>query len=284
MSDLDDFDLEPQSAQTQVLPQFESEPPPGRGRLLAIGGAVAVLLLVAAYFLFWRQPSEPPALEAVADLPAASSPTSPSTLPEATTAEEPLPNIDQSDGVVAAIVSRLSSHPALLTWLATPDLVRTFAVAVENVATGANPSRHLPFLAPDRVFQVRAEQDGYRIAAATHRRYDLAIAVFTSLDPDACAETFRRLRPLLEKAFEDLGYPGEALEPTLEQAFANILAVEIGQDELLLRRQVTTYEFADPKLEDLSPVAKQLLRLGPGNALRVQNQVRHLARALDMDL
>ena len=47
---------------------------------------------------------------------------------------------------------------------------------------------------------------------------------------------------------------------------------------------VRSYHFADPALEALSPAQKQLLRLGPGNARRVQAKLRELAPALGLDV
>jgi hypothetical protein len=45
-------------------------------------------------------------------------------------------------------------------------------------------------------------------------------------------------------------------------------------------RAVVVYEYADPKLEALSPAQKALLRMGPRNVPRVQAKLRELAAAL----
>ena len=163
MTELDDFDLEQQQTDSSFQPQYETQPPSGRGRWLIVGGVLLLLVLAAVYVFFWRQPGEPPALAAVADLPSRDARLPASSPADQPAAEEPLPTLDQSDSAVAAIISRLSSHPTLLTWVATPNLIRTFAVAVENMATGTNPSRHLRFLAPEGTFQVRDTEGGYRL-------------------------------------------------------------------------------------------------------------------------
>ena len=71
---------------------------------------------------------------------------------------------------------------------------------------------------------------------------------------------------LLEEAFADLGYPRQAFEPSLEQAFANILNVRLPTADPELELDVTTYRYADPDLEALSPLSKQLrptIRVAP---------------------
>ena len=49
-----------------------------------------------------------------------------------------------------------------------------------------------------------------------------------------------------------------------------------------LEQHLNTYHYADPRLEALQPAQKQLLRMGPENAERVQDQLRRLATALDL--
>jgi hypothetical protein len=41
-----------------------------------------------------------------------------------------------------------------------------------------------------------------------------------------------------------------------------------------------TYKFSDPKLEALLPIQKQLIRTGPENTQRIQQQALALKRAL----
>ncbi len=286
MSDLGDLDIRQETHETRRYDILEEEPP-NRNRLWLLIAAVVVVVAAAGYYFFVRKPDAPPPVLAAPE-PTPVATTAPVVDPEVGTSkygfEGPLPLLADSDGVVSRIVSTLSSHPRLLTWLATPELARTAAAAIENVATGANPAPHLGFLAPKGRFQVRDDGDSLHTDPASYRRYDLFTAVFTSIDPEGSAEAYRHLLPLLQEAFADLGYPGEALTPSLEQAFANILAIQIPQSPGALEQRITTYSYQDPRLESLGPLAKQLLRMGPDNARRIQNHVRHLATAFRMDI
>ena len=285
MSDLDDLDFRQESQDTIPVATLE-ENTPGRNRTWAILAAGVLLLAIVGYFVFLREPGAPALTEPVAGTgtkaPAAADP-APAPGDDEATVAGPAPSLEASDVLVREVVSGLTSHPRIVTWLATPELLRIVAATVENIATGLNPVPHLGFLAPSGGFQVQAENGVFRADKASFRRYDLVTAVFTSLDPEGCAAAYRRLRPLIEEAFADLGYPGQAFEPTLEQAFANILAVRIPANSPRLEKRVTTWAYADARLEALRPLQKQLLRMGPGNARRVQNHVRHLAAALGMD-
>ena len=287
MTDLEDLELDSEARDTRPFLRPPNEPPPaGRGRLWAIIAVVSIVVLAIGYVLFIREPAAPEAVTVVDD--PAPPPPPPSTPVQQTSSRysftDELPPLEASDEAVAKVVSALSSHPRLLTWLAHPRLLRTFAVMIENVATNGNPAQHLRFLAPEGDFAVRDDGDEVRAAKANARRYDLATAVFNSIDPEGAAAAYEHLKPLIEDAFAALGYPRQAFEPTLEQAFANILAVEVPTDDPELEKDVTTYKYADPRLESLSPLSKQLLRMGPSNARRVQNQVQRLADALGMDL
>ena len=202
MSDLDDLDIRTEPNETRPYDILEEEPA-NRNRLWLLIAVGALVIAAATYFLFFRTPDAPPEVLSAPEpeLPAAavSSPVSPDAEASQYGFEEPLPPLAGSDEAVARIVGTLSSHPRLLTWLATPDLIRTAAAAIENISSGVNPSPHLGFLTPRGGYQVRDEGGTIQTDPATYRRYDLVTAVFTSLDPEGCAAAYRHLRPLLEE-------------------------------------------------------------------------------------
>ena len=287
MADLEDLGFETEGRETRPFQRPLDEPPPaGRGRLWAIIAVVVIVVLTIVYVLFIREPAVPEEVTAVED---STPPPPPASAPVQETAgrysfTDELPPLDASDAAVAKVVSSLSSHPRLVVWLANPRLLRTFALLIENLATNENPAQHLAFLAPAGDFAVRDDGRQVRAAKSNARRYDLATVVFNSIDPEGAAAAYEHLKPLIEDAFADLGYPRQAFEPSLEQAFANLLAVQVPTEDPELEKDITTYKYIDPRLESLSPLSKQLLRMGPSNARRIQRQVERLADALGMDL
>ena len=172
--------------------------------------------------------------------------------------------------------------------MASEDLVRRFAAAVDNVASGANPKTHVRALAPDGSFAVLEaegdDQSGLQVDPESYRRYDTLTAVVTSLDTGGSATLYRNLRPLFDEAYRDLGYPNGSFDEALSRAIQHLLAAPVERAGADLTPGVLSFKYLDPELEALSPAQKQLMRLGPANARRVQGKLRELARAAGLEI
>lgn len=262
------------------------EPPSSGGRRARwIVLLVLLLALVGAgvWYLFLRAPQEP----APAPEPVAQSAAEPAREPAEVRPEPPeieLPPLSASDELVRRLVGELSSHPRVAAFLADEELVRRFVATVDNVARGTSPRPHLAAAAPDGGFPVLEENGRVLADPRGYDRYDPLVAAFTGLDPEGSAETYRRLEPLIDQAYRELGYPDREFDRTLERAIAELLAVPVVEGPVELVPEVQRYEYADPRLEDLSAAQKHLLRAGPDNVRRVQNHLRALAAALGLEV
>jgi hypothetical protein len=67
----------------------------------------------------------------------------------------------------------------------------------------------------------------------------------------------------------------------LDAAFATLLAVPVPDGPVEVEPKVVTYTYADDSLEELSPVQRQFLRMGPDNVRRVQAKLRELRAELE---
>jgi len=190
-----------------------------------------------------------------------------------------VPALAESDPWLRRIVQELSSNPEIASWLLTDELARTSVVVIDNIAEGRAPSSHLEFLAPEEGFQVRQDDGKTVIDAENYSRYDGIIAVIESIDTEGAGELYRAMEPMLQQAYVELGYPGQSFEVTLTRAVQRLLAVPVIEGPIELEAGVSSYKFRDQKLEQLSPAAKQFLRLGPDNLKRLQAKVRALARS-----
>jgi hypothetical protein len=94
------------------------------------------------------------------------------------------------------------------------------------------------------------------------------------------AQMFHFSRPLLEKAFSELGYQPRQMDGIILSALDQVLNTPIIVNPIELTRDSVIYKFADSKLEALSPLQKQLIRSGPENTKRLQKQVKILRDAL----
>lgn len=274
--ELQDFELKSDEPGTSPEEGGSASP-----RWPLVVGAIVVILILVAVFWFRRDPSE-----SVAEPETESAPT----VSEPVETEEPqtqlvigeVPALVDSDAWLREIVSQISSHPQLAEWLVTPELVRGFVVVVDNMAEGTSPAKHLDMAAPEDKFGVREAEDKIYVDPRNYDRFDLLVDVIESLDTEGSAELYSAIRPLCQQAYQDLGYPGEDFDATLRRAIQRVLATPVVDEPIELERKVTAYEFADPALEELSPAAKQLLRLGPENLQRLQTKLRALAGAIGL--
>jgi hypothetical protein len=191
-----------------------------------------------------------------------------------------LPPLDLTDTIVRELVGALSSRPELAAWLATDGLIRNFVASVDAVANGATPSAQLQRLAPARPFAVHARGDAAIIDARSYERYDGIAATVEGLDAQGLARVYATLRPRLQDAYRELGYPEGNVDAAVERAIGRLLDAPILEREVEVHRASVFYQFADPRIERLSAAQKQLLRMGPRNQRLVQDKLRAVGRAL----
>jgi len=191
-----------------------------------------------------------------------------------------LPPLDSSDVLVRDLAEDVSPRPGVSAWFKTDDLVRRFVLAVTNVAKGTKLTSRLGFLAPTGSFSVREVGGRMFIDSTSYHRYDAVTDAFTSLDTQPVARLYRRIRPLCERAYDDLGLSDGSFEDALSEAFGRLLAVEAPRGAIEVTAQGAVYQFADPNLEGLPPASKHLIRMGPANADRIQAKLRELAVAM----
>jgi hypothetical protein len=245
--------------------------------------AVAVALLAVIAFVWFRTGREDEG-----EMPA--EPAAPTVAESSQTAEASgeltigeVPPLSDTDPWLQQIVEQLSSHPQLAEWMLTPDLIRGFVVVVDNIAEGIGPRKHLEMMVPEGRFTTRESDGEVLIDPASYRRFNVVVEVIESLDTEGTAELYQAIRPLCQQAYQDLGYPGEDFDAALSRAVNRLLAVPVVDRPIALEKKITAYKFQDPNLEELSPAAKQFLRLGPENLRRLQTKVRSLALAIGLE-
>ena len=143
-----------------------------------------------------------------------------------------LPPLNESDALVRELVKKISSHPRVAAWLATDDLIRSFTIAVENVAEGKTPARQLPMLRPSSGFRVLERGDDLIIDPRSYERYDALAAAAASMDADGSARLYATLKPRIEEAYRELR--DSPFDRTFERAI--VLLLHAGAREPAARR------------------------------------------------
>ena len=167
----------------------------------------------------------------------------------------------------ASTGAKLSSHPRVAAWLTTDGLVRNFTVVVANVSEGRSPATHLRTVAPSGQFRVVTQKGVQFVDARTYQRYDSLADAFASLDPAGSARLYATLKPRIEEAAGELGYPAGSFDRMLEKAIVSLLATPVPSEDLAVHpRGAVVYGYADEDLESLTGAQKHLLRMGPRNA------------------
>ena len=91
---------------------------------------------------------------------------------------------------------------------------------------------------------------------------------------------FHRYRPLIEQAYEEFGYSAEDMDNALIRSLDYVLATPEPAVPIALIRKEAVFQFSDPELEQLPPLQKQLLRMGPENSARIKQWVEKLRQGL----
>ena len=194
---------------------------------------------------------------------------------------EPLEvELNMSDALVRQLAAELSSHPTLARWLMTDYLIRRFVTAVDLIVKGDNPRRPMDFIEITGDFPVLESEGLTYLDPAGYERYNQTAGVIASLDARGCATLYKQLRLPINQAYREMGYPNEDFNAVLKKAILDLLATPVIEDRIYLKRDIVTYLFVDPELEELSSAQKHLLRMGPENIRTIQTKLREIAERL----
>ncbi len=192
-----------------------------------------------------------------------------------------LPPLNASDGFVRERLP--DSLPSA--WLEREDLLRRTAVVLENATRGEIPKRQLAFLAPDGPFPVlMVEEPGrerprFFTDPAGYARYDRYLDMLEALPPEQLGTLLTDVTPLLTEALKELGSQAP-VQGSLLGAIDQMLAVPVIRGDIELVQPKVLFEYADPSLENLSDLQKQVLRMGPDNVERLQSYLSVLRESL----
>jgi Protein of unknown function (DUF3014) len=249
-------------------------------RVIAIAAAAAVIVIAGAGYWWWSSRTAP----TVSTAATAMHPAAPAAAAEAPAVETPpepsirLPALNDSDAFIREQVGALSER--LNDWLGQDELVRRFAVVIDNGAIGEIPRRQLAFLAPSGRYPV-LERDGRTfVDPAGYARYDGFVDTVLSVPPEQAAALLKTLAPLLRQALGELGPrepdPLSAVRAAVRQA---LQTPELHGDVELTQPKVL-YRYEDQSVESLLPLQKQLLRMGPDNVARLKSYLREVQKFL----
>jgi len=244
-------------------------------------------LAVSAYLVYQRFQPEPVEIN-VAPAPAEPAPavtaqTPPpreivESMPPPVTAEpaEPLPALDDSDPEVLDGAVAIFGPDYVQQFLVPADIVRKLVVTTDNAPRDkvALRLRAIPPL-PGRFI---AEGDGEVtvLSEENFERYTPWVNAFANADAAQLADLYVRYYPLLQQAYQELGYPDQQFHHRVLQMIDDLLAAPEIDEPIYLVRPHVLYQFVDPQLEGRSAGQKALIRMGQKNADLVKNKLREI--------
>lgn len=125
------------------------------------------------------------------------------------------------------------------------------------------------------------------IQAVRPLRYNAFVRFATGIDSAAVVALYVRMYPMLQQAYEDLGYPGKYFNNRLVEVIDQLLQTpepEAPMELTLTRvkgpisenRPWLRYEYADPSMEARPAGQKILLRMGLRNTSALKGKLRDL--------
>lgn len=260
--------------------------------------ALLALVAAAAGMYWWQQqtpapaPAAPPlaAAPAPAPAPAPPAPVEPAirhpieaeaAAAASAGAPRPLPPPDQADAYVADALTELLGRKPVLSFLSTDGFAARLVATVDNLDRPFAAVRRWPVNPSPARFQTTPAADTTLIGADNTKRYAPFVQFVASVNSARAVALYRRLYPLFQHAYEELGYPGKYFNDRLVQVIDHLLETPEPAGPLQVRLTDVKgpipsatpwlrYEFVDPALEARSAGQKILLRMGPAHTRQLK--------------
>jgi len=258
---------------------------------LGLGSGLA-LIAIGAYFWLRQAPPQLPPPAPVVSPPAIAPPKPAINYPvQAPPGVTELPPIEQADDFVKERLTELLGAKTVKTHLQIENFVRRVVATVDNLARSLAPPSMWPIHQTPGRFAVETGRDGSVIGATNAARYAPFVALVESVDTGRAVALYQRLYPLLQRAYEDLGYPEKYFNDRLVAVIDLLLdtpepsgALKVDLPEirgpLKPTRPWALYRFSDPALEGLSNGQKILLRVGKENEKRLKSKLAEIRKLI----
>lgn len=192
----------------------------------------------------------------------------------------PLPPLDASDAGIKQELSALSRwNSSAFSLMVSDQLLRRFVTLATNIAAGKIDHKSGPFLPIKGRFAVSSNMP-LTMTPESLTRYTLYIDAITALDPQQCAALYRRFYPLLNSAYQELGEKNNFHALVLKAITQLENTPDLTQAPILVPADKGLYKYAQPQLEALPAIQKQILRSGWENVSRLKVWLRQLRAAL----
>ena len=199
----------------------------------------------------------------------------------------PLPSLDESDNWLKDKLPSLTWRNELLKLVIDDNMIRRFVVFTDNFSQGTLTYKHSPLTLPSSSFSAietqnfdESNQQEWLWDKSSERRFSLYIDLIKSTDSESLINWYLEIKPLIDEAYTELGYPDDKFTDTLQSAITRVLDAELPKSPLKIIRPSVMYKYQDPAIEALDDVDKLLLRLGKENLLIIKSALLEFSEKL----
>ena len=190
-----------------------------------------------------------------------------------------LPALSESDAVFTQDLLDLSS--GFSPWLNSKNIIEQWVIVANDFSQNLRPLKHFRQFKLNQPFQVAGDNSGMYISEQSYQRYNTLASAIHAVDIERALGLYNKYRPLLQQVFAGFAYPEEyQVEDVIKKATSNILQAPILEGKIRVTKPSVYYKFAEQKLEMLSPVQKQMIRMGPENTRIIQAKLRQFIEGL----
>jgi len=263
-----------------------------------ISAIVAVITLVIIWFVFLKEETKPPVvivpeiaqvvedepeIEIVEVEPEIIEPETP--VAEVVIEQGPiLPTLDESDAWLEEKLPTITWRKELLKLVIDDDMIRRFVVFTDNFSQGTLAYEHSPLIKPTTSFSGREINENGQVVIkwdnTSSRRFSLYVDLLRSIDSDTLVSWYYELKPLVDEAYRELGYPEEDFTDILQDAITKVLDMEIPKERLELIRPSVMYQYKSEEIEQLDDSDKLMLRLGKENLLVIKSVLLEISEKI----
>jgi hypothetical protein len=166
-----------------------------------------------------------------------------------------LPTLDESDSWFSDKLANLTWRKELLKLMVTEDMIRRFVVFTDNFSQGTLAYEHAPLVSPTIKFSATEEKSPagakWQWDESNTRRFSLYVDLLRSMDSEMLVQWYVELKPLIDQAYQELGYPDDEFGDVLQDAITKVLDMEIPKTLPELNRPSVMYKYQDESLESL---------------------------------
>lgn len=206
----------------------------------------------------------------------------------------PEPTAMGASDIPQALVG-LIDQKAVAAFFQTDDFARRFVATIDNLGREHAAPMLWPINPTPGRFSVEGPAGAAVIAADNSMRYTPFVLLVETVDISRAVDFYVLLYPMLQQAYQDLGFPKRYFNDRLIEVIDKLLSTPNANDPVKVtltevkgpipsERPWVRYQFENPGFEALSAGQKILLRVGPVNERRLKAKlldIRHelVARA-----